>query len=58
MHMCNTRHELIKGIKGLQQEKSLDTVEKAGTGMAGRPERSTESKHSGQGAGCGRRVCL
>ena len=56
--MCNTRHELIKVIKGLQQEKSLDTVEKAGTGMAGRPERSTDSKHSGQGAGCGRRVCL
>lgn len=35
LHMCNMHHELIKVIKGLQQEKSLDTVEKVGRAMEG-----------------------
>lgn len=52
MHMCNTRHELIKVIKGLQQEKSLDTVEKVGTGMEGAPG----AQHRLQAQWAGRRL--
>lgn len=52
MHMCNMCYELIKVIKGLQQEKSLDTVEKVGAAMEGGPwgaELTDQARWAGRG---------